>query len=80
MAASLRFCYSLLDCETDTHPKRIKSDWATFCAEVLNCPEPRGSWPLYEYLAQAHARDKTTHAQSAIPGQDRNYPGRDSRA
>ena len=76
----MRFCYSTLVNETDTRPARVESDWPTFCAEVLSCSGPQGNWPLYKYLAQARAQDKTTQAQSAISRQDRNYPGRDSRA
>jgi hypothetical protein len=60
----MAFCYSLLDCETDTHPKRVKSDWATFCAEVISHPEPRGEWPLYEYLSQAESKDKDQRARA----------------
>jgi hypothetical protein len=60
----MSFCYSLLTSETDTHPKRIESDWSTFCAEVLSCPEPRGNWPLYEYLAQVESKDKARKARA----------------
>jgi hypothetical protein len=60
----MAFYYSLLDCETDTHPKRVESDWATFCTEVLGHPEPRGEWPLYEYLSQAESKDKDQRARA----------------
>jgi hypothetical protein len=58
------FCYSTLASETDTHPKRVESNWAAFCAEVLSHPEPRGNWPLYEYLSRAESEDKDQRAQA----------------
>ena len=62
--AAQQFCYSTLASETDTLPKRVESDWATFCAEVISHPEPRGQWPLYEYLAQAESNDKDQRARA----------------
>jgi hypothetical protein len=64
MSMAAQFCYSTLVNETDTQPARVESDWPTFCAEVLSCPEPRGSWPLYEYLSQAESKDKDQRARA----------------